>query len=423
MKKILLSILLIAVILLPTACTPAASADVVQSNKPRSSATVAPSDLSTLVAGNSDFAFRLYQALKNTEGNIFYSPHSISLALAMTYAGAHGDTEKQMADTLRFLLPQAQLHPAINNLDILLRSRGQGAQGKDGGKFRLNTVNAIWGQKDYKFLPQYLDTLAVNYGAGLRVLDFIKSPEPSRITINDWVSQQTEDRIKDLIPAGAINNLTRLVLTNAIYFNAAWQYPFQKEATHDAVFHLLNNSQVNVSMMQQTKFLKYMEVKEYQAVELPYDGSELSMVILLPQLGNFTRFEDNLNLAQVQDIIANLKPNQVDLSLPKFKFDSDFSLKQTLSAMGMPVAFTDNADFSGMNGGKDLRITDIFHKAFVAVDEAGTEAAAATAVIVGTTAMPAQPVKFTADRPFIFFIRDIGTGEILFVGRVANPAA
>ena len=423
MKKTLLSILLVMVLLLPAACTPSASASVVKSDKPRATATVDQTDLDTLVNGNSDFAFRFYQAIKGTDGNLFYSPYSISAALAMTYAGAKGDTEMQMADTLSFLLPQAQLHPTLNNLDAILQSRGEGAQGKDGGEFRLNIVNAIWGQKDYEFLETYLDTLAENYGAGLRILDFIKQPEQSRVTINDWVSDQTEARINDLIPQGAISDLTRLVLTNAIYFNAAWQNPFEKESTHDALFNLLDGSQINVPMMQQTESLKYTEVKEYQAVELPYDGNELSMVILLPQLGDFTRFEDNLHLEQVQDIIANLENNQVNLSLPKFEFDSTFSLKKTLSDMGMPVAFTDDADFSGMNGNTELQITDVFHKSFVSVDEAGTEAAAATAVIVGLTSMPATPITVTVDRPFIFFIRDIDTGAILFVGRVVNPAA
>ena len=423
MKKILLSILLVAILLLPIACTPAASASVLKSDKPRATAAVDQADLDTLVNGNSDFAFRFYQALKGTEGNLFYSPYSISVALAMTYAGARSDTATEMADTLSYLLPQAQLHPALNNLDTILQSRGEGAQGKDGGEFRLNIVNAIWGQKDYEFLDEYLDTLAVNYGAGLRILDFIHEPEPSRITINDWVSEQTEQRIKDLIPQGAISDLTRLVLTNAIYFNAAWLYPFEEAATHDAFFNLLNGSTTTVSMMQQTKSLKYTEVKEYQAIELPYDGNELSMVILLPQLGYFTRFEDNLHLEMIQDIITNLEYHQVNLSLPKFEFDSSFSLKQNLSEMGMPVAFTENADFSGMNEKSELQITDVFHKAFVSVDEAGTEAAAATAVIVGQTSMPATPIEVTVDRPFIFFIRDIETNAILFVGRVVNPAA
>ena len=423
MNRMLLSVLLLVVLLLPTACTPAASAGEVKSDKSRITATVSQSDLDTLVNGNSDFALRLYQMLKSEDDNIFYSPYSISLALAMTYAGAKGVTEQQMAETLRYLLAQNQLHPAFNSLDTLLAHRGQDAQGKDGGKFRLNVVNAIWGQKDYKFLPEYLDLIAEHYGAGLRILDFIKSPEQSRITINDWVSDQTEARIKDLISPGAINELTRLVLTNAIYFNAAWQYPFSEDATHDAVFNLLDSSTINVSMMQQTQSLKYADGGDYQAVELPYDGGELSMVILLPRWGNFTTFEDTLNLEQVKNILDNIEQNRVELTLPKFEFDSTFSLKQTLSAMGMSDAFNDNADFSGISGGKDLRITDVFHKSFVSVDEAGTEAAAATAVVVGVTSAPAEIVKVTVDRPFIFFIRDIGTGAILFVGRVVNPTA
>ena len=234
LKNLIYTITLtITAIVTLVACVPAQpqSSEVLKSDKQRvTSPVVNQPDLAALVDGNNAFAFDLYQTLKDGD-NLFYSPYSISLALAMTYAGARGTTEQQMADTLHFTLPQERLHPAFNSLDLELSQRGEGAKGKDDKGFRLNIVNAIWGQKDYKFLTEFLDTLAENYGAGLRVLDFITAPEPSRITINDWVSDQTEDRIKDLIPQGAIDHLTRLVLTNAIYFNAAWQYPFQKNAT------------------------------------------------------------------------------------------------------------------------------------------------------------------------------------------------
>jgi serpin B len=422
-KKVLF-VFMALILLALAACAQPASGNVLKSDKPRDTAPQAgQTDLTTLVEGNSDFAFELYQALKDEEGNLFYSPHSISLALAMTYAGARGETEQQMADTLHFLLAQDDLHRAFNTLDIELASRGEGAQGKDGEGFRLNIVNAIWGQKDYQFLTEFLDTLAENYGAGLRLLDFISAPEESRITINEWVSDQTEERINDLIPQGAINFLTRLVLTNAIYFNAAWQYPFEESDTRDGTFYRLDGGEVTVPMMHQIEEFGYAEGDGYQVVELPYDGGELAMVILLPRLDRFEDFESSLDSQQVAAMIPDLECRQVILTMPKFEFESEFSLKKTLAAMGMPVAFSDGADFSGMTGGRELLISDVIHKAFVSVDEAGTEAAAATAVIMRATALPiGEPVEVSLDRPFLFIIRDIGTGAVLFVGRVANPA-
>ena len=228
MKKILFLMLGLILLVPLVACGQTVSADVLQSSKPRETApAVSQSDMTTLAAGNNAFAFNLYQSLKNTDGNLFYSPYSISEALAMTYGGARGNTEKQMASTLNFLLSQSQLHPAFNNLDQQLSKRGQSAKGTDSKGFRLHVTNAIWGQIDFPFLPAFLDILAQNYGAGLRVLDFKQSPEPSRLKINQWVSDQTEQKIQDLLPSGSITPLTRLVLTNAIYFNAAWASQFQ----------------------------------------------------------------------------------------------------------------------------------------------------------------------------------------------------
>jgi len=378
-------------------------------------------DVTTLVSGNSALAFDLYQALKDEEGNLFYSPYSISQALAMTYAGARGETAQQMADTLHFILSPDALHPAFNSLDIELSQRGEGAEGTDDEGFRLNIVNAIWGQDGYEFLSEFLDVLAENYGAGLRLLDFINTPEESRLTINNWVSDQTEGRIEDLIPQGLIDTLTRLVLTNAIYFNAAWQYPFNEDTTADGAFYLLDGGEVIVPMMSQTESFSYAEGDGYQAVELLYDGGELSMVILLTQAGHFEAFEESLGAQQVDGIMGRLEPGQVALTIPKFEFESDFSLKETLATMGMPVAFSRDANFSGMTGNHDLFIADVIHKAFVSVDEAGTEAAAATAVVMKLTAVPEEPVEVTIDRPFIFLIRDIETDTILFVGRIFNP--
>jgi len=401
---------------------------VVQSSKSRdTSPKVEATELDELVAGNTTFAFELYQALRQKQGNLFYSPYSISIALAMTYAGARSETERQMSETLHFTLPQERLHSAFNALDLELASRGKDAVGKDGRPFRLNIANSIWGQIGYSFLPAFLDVLAINYGAGLRLLDFANAPEASRLTINEWVSKQTEGKIEDLLPPGSITPLTKLVLTNAIYFNAAWHYPFDEANTHDGTFHLLDGRQITVPMMSQTNPFGYAEGDGYQAVELPYRGKdqlsvELSMVILLPQPGRFEEFESSLDAERVGTILGALQPREVALTMPKFTYESSFSLKEELEAMGMPDAFSGAADFSGMDGTRNLFIGDVVHKAFVSVDEAGTEAAAATAVIMFTTAAPTPPIEVRLDRPFIFMIRDIKTRAILFIGRVLDPS-
>lgn len=402
-----------------------------QSELPRDTVPdVVPDDLVTVVDGNSEFAFELYRHLSMQAGdgagaqNVFYSPHSISIALAMTYAGARGDTEQQMAETLHFTLPQERLHSAFNALDLELESRGEGAEGKDDKGFRLNVVNAIWGQVDYKFLPEFLDTLAQNYGAGLRLVNFVGATEEARVTINDWVSEQTEGRIKDLIPTGMLTSLTRLVLTNAVYFNAAWATPFEEYMTQDGDFYLLDGSPVTVPLMQQTHDFRYIEGSGYKAVELPYDGYELSMFVVLPDEGQFSAFEDGLDFDTLAQDMQNGNYRQVALTLPKFEFESEFNLSGELEALGMVDAFSADADFSGMDGTHELFISEVIHKAFVAVDEEGTEAAAATAVVMEAKGMPLEetPVEFKVDRPFLFFIQDIKTGAILFVGRVVNPA-
>jgi serpin B len=425
MKKIMVWLSVVTLLIPVLACSqPLTTGELIQSDKPRvTSPEVDETDLALLVEGNSVFAFNLYQALKAGNENFFYSPYSISLALAMTYAGARGETEQQMADTLHFTLPQDRLHPAFNSIDTELGKRGQGAEGEDDEGFRLHVANAIWGQKDYQFLPTFLDVLAENYGAGLRPADFAREPEQSRITINEWVSEQTEGKIKDLVPQGLIHSLTRLVLTNAIYFNAAWSYPFKESMTKEEPFYLLDGSEVTVLMMEQTEnFVGYTEGKGYQAVELPYKGHELSMVILLPREENFEQFEGALSYQLVDSILEALEHDHINLKMPRFSFKSEFSLSETLAAMGMPDAFSAGAaDFSGMTGNRELSIQEVVHKAFVSVDEAGTEAAAATAVTMPTSAPPEEPIVVNINRPFIFLIRDIETGSLLFMGRVLNP--
>ncbi len=421
----LASILCVAVILVSAGCPwiegdqlEPAPGQLVKSEKARITSPELPAgDLAELVAANTAFAFDLYQQVGDQDGNLFYSPYSVSIALAMTYAGARGETEQQMADALRFTLPQDRLHPAFNVLDQALASRGASSD-----EFELHVVNRIWGQVDYSFLASYLDVLAENYGAGLNLLDFVNATEQSRVAINDWVADQTRDRIKDLIAPGAITALTRLVLTNAVYFKAAWEEPFDEALTQDGSFHRLDGSQVTVPMMRQNASFGYAAGDGYQAIELPYEGGELSMVIFLPDAARFAEFEAALDVACVDTIAQAPAPRDLALTMPRFSFTRDFSLVEVLSAMGMPIAFTGGADFSGMNGSQDLFIQGVLHKAFVAVDEEGTEAAAATAVIVGLTAAPPSELNVTIDRPFIFVIRDIETKTILFVGRVLDPS-
>lgn len=421
MKRLILVMLTAVLLVGITGCNPTASAGEVKSDKPRNTLPEVNSDTqSELVEGNNTFAFKLYQALAGKGENTFFSPYSISEALAMTYSGAAGETEKAMADALEFTLGQDKLHPAFNWLDIELAKRGQGAAGTDGKGFRLNIANSIWGQKDFKFLSPFLDNLAVNYGAGLRTVDFIKDADKSRITINSWVEEKTENRIKDLIPQGGVNQMTRMVLTNAIYFNAAWLNPFEEEMTANGTFTKLDGNKVNVPMMKQNESTRYTEGNGYQAVELQYDGRELSMIILLPKDGEFGSFESSLDNAVLKQIISQLKTYSVTLTMPKFKYESSFGLKDAFNQLGMGIAFSDKADFSGMDGKNDLFIQDVLHKAFVSVDEAGTEAAAATAVIVGTTSMP-ESATMTINQPFIYLIRDNATGSIIFLGRVMDP--
>jgi len=385
----------------------------------------------TLAEDNAAFAFDLYQQIKGEDGNIFYSPYSISQAMAMVYAGAMGDTESQMEDVLRLTLPQADLHPAFATLQDDLSNRedpGGEVLGMEGERFQLNIANAIWGQDKYPFLNSYIDLLDEHYGAGLQQVDFMTMPEEARQMVNDWVAEQTEDRIKDIVPEGAINAMTRLVLANAIYFNASWNFPFPEFATADAPFTLLDGEEVTVSMMKQQENYQYVAGEGYQAVLLPYIGGDTGMLVLLPDDGEFEDFESALDAETYADILSALEPQEVALGMPRLEYEFNLSLSGTLADMGMTDAFSgDAADFSGManldEAGENLFISDVLHKAFVKVDESGTEAAAATVVIMeALSAMPVEPIELTIDRPFIFTITDLRSDSILFIGRVLDPS-
>jgi serpin B len=369
-----------------------------------------PADVLAVAQANTAFGLDLYGVLAKQPGNLLYSPYSISLALAMTWGGAVGQTADQIADTFHWALPQAQVHPALNTLDLTLESRAEGKQGSDGGKFRLKIANALWGQKNYPFVPAFLDLLALNYGAGMHVVDFIAATEAARLTINAWVEEKTEGKIKNLIPAGAVTSDTKLVLTNAIYFNAAWATPFEVKSTQPGDFTRLDGSKVTAQLMQGTAEMLYGKGQGWQAVAIPYDGQQLDMVLVVPDAGQFAAFEAGLSETTLAQVVESLGNTEVVLTLPRFEFTSTSGLAKALKALGMPAAF-------------DAALADLLHKAFIKVNEAGTEAAAATAVIFNDTSAVPDPPVMVVDRPFLFVIRDRGTQTVLFIGRVVDPTA
>ena len=375
--------------------------------------------MASVVEGNSQFAVDLYGKLKGQAGNLFFSPSSISIALAMTYAGARGETAKQMAEVLHFPGPQDQLPAAFAALETMLRPTA----GKPG--YRLDLANRLWGQQGYHFLPEFLAVTRDDFHAELAQVDFINETEQARATINRWVEQRTEDKIQDLVPAGAISALTRLVLTNAIYFKGAWSKPFPKTATRDEPFHVTSDKTTEVPLMQKTDQFRFAAVDGLKALELPYGNGDLAMLVLLPDaIDGLGDLEAKLSLDALNRWTSGMQRRPVQVYLPRFKMTSAFSLANVLAAMGMPLAFDDSrADFTGISTEEHLAISAVLHKAFVDVNEEGTEAAAATAVAIGVRAVlrPQPPVVFRADHPFLFAIADQRTKALLFVGRMVNP--
>jgi serpin B len=378
--------------------------------------------IDALTESNRAFAMDLYQELAVEDGNLFLSPHSISLALAMTYAGARGTTASEMATALHFDLPEAELHPAFNALDLELATREQLPPDVEGDPFRLSVVNQTFGQTGFGFETPFLDTLAVNYGAGMHLLDFAADPEGSRTAINEWVEDHTEDRIEDLLPAGSITNDTKLVLANAIYFKASWAAPFDPANTSDGAFTTLDGTLSTVPMMHTVEPLPgaWAEGDGWVAARLPYVGEQLGMGVLVPDAGRFTEIESSLDGATFDAILDDLTPAELNVTLPKFGFEDDFDLVPPMEALGMEQAFTGEADFSGMTTESVLRISGILHKSFIDVNEEGTEAAAATAVVMTDTAI-GEVRTIDVDRPFLFWVYDVPTGALLFVGRVVEP--
>ncbi len=372
-------------------------------------------DAQAVAMANNQFAFDMYEYYGNESGNVFFSPYSISTALAMTYEGAKAETAQEIMEVFNY--PEK---PVLRDGSHAIY---QEINRKDKG-YKLHTANALWAERDYHFLESYFDTITTYYGGNIKNMDFRNKPDDSRTEINDWVELQTEGKIRDLIPPGVINPMTRLVLTNAIYFKGTWETRFNETLTEKASFTTPAGS-VDVDMMERTgkeAEFNYFEDSDAQIIELPYSGEDLSMLVILPK-GNLADVESNLDAEKLSMWMDSLEMQQVDLFLPKFKFETKYLLKGTLSDMGMPIAFNPGkADFTGMDGTNDLFISNVIHQAFVEVNEEGTEAAAATAVVIEATAIPIEETPvFRADHPFIFVIQQKNTGNILFMGKVNDP--
>lgn len=374
----------------------------------------ARTDVAEVVAGNNAFALDLYTKISDEPGNLFFSPYSVSTALAMTYGGARGETARQMADVLHFSLGQQRLHAAF----AAMLSSDRAAEEESG--HRLHLANALWGQKGYYFLEEFLALTKTHYGAGLREVDFAQATEQARLTINQWVEGETEHKIRELLQRGDLDAATALVLTNAIYFKGDWASRFDRRQTKEDSFWINRLEQVTVPMMHQLRRFAFAATEDLDLLEMPYQGERLSMVLLLPKkVHGLATLEKSLSRENLDRWLGQLHQQPVRVRLPRFKLGARFNLGKTLQAMGMTDAFYGKADFSGMTGRRDLWIDDVIHQAQVEVNEEGTEASAATAVVMRKGPRPAT---FTADHPFLFLIRDKQSGSILFLGRVVNPS-
>jgi serine protease inhibitor len=377
--------------------------------------------LQSLVAGNTAFAVNLYGQLATNQGNLFFSPYSISTCLAMTYAGARGNTEAQMSQVLGFGTNQQTFASLFGDLQSELEAT------QETNVTELNIANALWTQEGFPFLPAFLDTATTQYQASIAQADFITNAVAVTQIINNWVAQETQNKILNILPPGSINSATRLVLANAIYFLGTWTYSFEITNTTTQPFYLSSTNVEEVPLMHQplgsTKF-NYMATTNFQAIELPYGTNQDAMVILLPsQIDGYEQLEQQLSPAFLSGVLAQMSMIPIEIFLPRFTLESSFNLSDTLTEMGMPDAFTPQvADFSGMDGMNDLFLSIVLHKAWGEVNEAGTQAAAATVTGVSSAVYgpPLTPV-FRADHPFIFFIYDTQSGSLLFMGRLVDP--
>ena len=380
---------------------------------------VQAAQVKTVVDGNTAFALDLYSQLKTSPGNLFFSPYSISTCLAMTFAGARGDTESQMAQVFHFTKDQAGLHSSFGELQRRLKeaSKQKGIE--------LSIANALWSQEGHAFMPGFLGIAKGQYQANVNQIDFKTGADSARTEINHWVANETKDKIQDILAPGTLNGSTRMVLADAIYFKGAWAKRFDKHLTINQPFHVSRGAQVDAPRMYHLDAVSYVETRDFQAAELPYSSNDISMVILLPrQTEGCGQLEQRLSTEFLNRTLAQMKPQEIEILIPRFKLESTFDLSATLAKMGMTDAFGDKADFSGIDGTRFLYISGVFHKAWGEVNEEGTEAAAATSVSVATKSVhepkPPPPI-FRADHPFIFLIRDTRSSSLLFLGRLLDP--
>ena len=428
-----LAILVISAIVATAGCTAAPAptspapptteitGDIALARVPRLSTT--PQDAVAAAAAVNAFGLDLYRAVAVGTNNVVVSPASVALALAMARAGARGETAEQMDAVLRrFGADELASWPAA--LDAALAARSGTFRDQDGSDLEvtLRIANAPFAQRGLALEEAYLQALASRFGAGLRLVDYIAATEDARQTINAWVDEQTEQRIPELLVPGVLTPLSRLTLVNAIYLKAPWRTPFIAEATAPAPFTRLDGSVVEVPTMAVGAGFRYASGAGWRAVELPYLGDQLALTIIVPD--DLTSFEAGLDGAGLEAIVTALADRTVDLALPRFGIETKAPLGPALRALGMPAAFEPTeADFSGITTAEELFIHDVVHPANIDVDEKGTEAAAATAVVMGVTAAPIDPpVTFRADRPFVFALRDLETGAVLFLGRVTDPS-
>ena len=377
------------------------------------------SQTQSVVDGNTAFALDLYGHLRASPGNLFFSPYSISTCLAMTYAGARGDTERQMSRALHLDSDQQKVHAAFSELQRQL------AEASNQKGIELSIANALWAQKGHPFLPAFLGIAKSGYQANVNEADFLTQAEAARGEINQWVAQKTKDKIQNILPPGSLTNLTRLVLANAIYFKGIWAKPYDNAETSTQLFHVSTARQTDVPLMHHFDDIRYMEDGDLQAVELPYKGGGLAMVVLLPRrVDGCSDLENRLTPQLLSRALNQMRQQRVEIFLPRFKLEAGFALTNSLAQMGMPDAFGPKADFSGMDGTKLLWISGVFHNAWGEVNEEGTEAAAATASAPagGIAKPPPPPPVFRADHPLVFFIRDTRSGSLLFLGRLADPS-
>lgn len=375
-------------------------------------------EITAVAKGNNEFAFDLYRELAKKakpDENIFFSPYSIRTALAMTYAGARSETAQQMKSVLQFNLPDEKLHPALG----AMAHQNQGGKDKP---FTLNVANALWGQRDFPFRPEFLDLNRKYYSGGFREMDFVGDPGDSRRTINHWIAERTEDRIKELLKEEDLTTDARLVLTNAIYFKGTWERPFPKEQTEAEDFETKPGSRVKVPMMHGEGQFRYHAGTEFGLLELPYRGDHLSMLILLPtKRSGLREVEQAIAADQLRESMKSLSDHDGTVAMPRFKSDSRLNLNVPLKAMGMPLAFSGGADFSGIASPSSLQISSVIHQGTIEVNEEGTVAAASTAVMMAVSST-GRVFNFRADHPFLFVIVDRKTGTVLFLGRLVSPA-